>query len=80
MLEKFAIEFESVDVSHGGKELTLALQLHTGYSDLPNVYFGNEHVGGLDDLKSFLSDNATKFRLIDENGISITTETEEEYG
>ena len=79
LLHKFAVDFDEVDVHHAGHELTVALQLHTGYSKLPNIYFGNEHVGGLDDLKSYLSCNTTNRRLIDENGISTSiTETEEE--
>ena len=79
LLEEFSVDFEEVDVHHAGQELTVALQLHTGYAELPNIYFGNEHVGGLDDLKSYLSSNADIKRLIDENGISSSvTETEEE--
>ena len=32
-------------------EIKLGLTIHTGYSAFPNIYFGEEHVGGLDDLK-----------------------------
>ena len=32
-------------------ELKLGLTIHTGYTSFPNIYFGEEHVGGLDDLK-----------------------------
>ena len=31
-----------------------ALAMDTGYMNYPNIYFGKEHIGGLDDLKSHL--------------------------
>ena len=31
-----------------------ALAMDTGYMSYPNIYFGKEHIGGLDDLKSHL--------------------------
>mgnify|MGYP000844834178 FL=1 len=31
-----------------------ALAMDTGYKSYPNIYFGKEHIGGLDDLKSHL--------------------------
>ena len=32
-------------------ETKLGLTIHSGYSSFPNIYFGEEHIGGLDDLK-----------------------------
>ena len=30
-----------------------ALAMHSGYHHFPNIYFGREHIGGVDDLKSY---------------------------
>ena len=37
--------------------MKLALTIHTGYSKFPNIYFGEDHVGGLDDLHGLLMTN-----------------------
>ena len=31
-------------------EITMGLLMLTGFNKFPNVYFGNEHIGGLEDL------------------------------
>ena len=36
------------------KIIVSALALDTGYMSFPNIYFGHSHIGGLDDLKSYL--------------------------
>ena len=62
--------------------MSYALLMHTGYSNFPNIYFGEEHVGGIDDLKAYLSDPSVANRIIGENGIvlSVTTSDEEASG
>ena len=37
--------------------MKLALTIHTGYSKFPNIYFGEDHIGGLDDLQGLLIQN-----------------------
>lgn len=72
--------FTEIDIETSTQELVVALQMDTGYTEVPSVYFGNEHVGGLDDLKSYLTCKQSVRRLIDENGItSSQTEDEEEF-
>lgn len=53
--------------------------MHTGYAQYPNIYFGEEHIGGIDDLKAYLSDPSVAERIIGENGIvlSVTSSDEE---
>jgi hypothetical protein len=54
--------------------------MHTGYANFPNIYFGEEHLGGLDDLKAYLMDTNATNRIIGQNGIviSATTTTDDE--
>ena len=50
--------------------------MHTGYSQYPSIYVGEEHIGGIDDLRSHLLDDKSRERLFRENGIihsSIST-------
>ena len=52
--------------------------MHTGYENFPNIYFGEEHMGGLDDLKAYLLDSAATNRIIDQNGIVLSATTDDE--
>jgi len=52
--------------------------MHTGYESFPNIYFGEEHVGGLDDLKAYLMDPSATHRIIDQNGIILSSTTDDE--
>jgi hypothetical protein len=52
--------------------------MHTGYENFPNIYFGEEHMGGFDDLKAFLMDTTAKDRIIDQNGIVLSPTTDDE--
>ena len=48
----------------------IALQLHTGYEQFPNIYFGHQHVGGLDDLKGYMQTAQGTFKICEDNDIS----------
>jgi len=45
--------------------------MHTGFSSFPNIYFGNEHVGGLDDLQSTFSIPGEMNKLLQRNEIPV---------
>ena len=47
--------------------------MDNGLCQFPNIYFGTEHIGGYDDLKSYLLCDGEICRLINQNGIKITT-------
>ena len=47
--------------------------MHTGYQTLPNIYFGHEHIGGLDDLRTHILHTRSFQRILKANGIDITT-------
>ena len=74
------IEFEEIrlDQEHSGKEqfISCALTLHSGYSGFPNIFFGQEHIGGLDDLKAHVLDQNSVNRAIQANGITLSSDTE----
>ena len=73
------IEYQENIISPSQNVISYALMMHTGYANFPNIYFGEEHVGGIDDLKAYLSDPSVANRIIGENGIvlSVTTSDEE---
>lgn len=52
--------------------------MHTGYGSFPNIYFGEEHVGGFDDLKAYLQDKAVANRIIGQNGIVLSATTSDD--
>jgi glutaredoxin len=82
LLRSHGIEFQEVDVSKLSPEkqnLTkLALQLETGYTQLPNIYFGTEHLGGFDDLVGHLQSQNIFQELLYKNGIQTSDVSEPE--
>jgi glutaredoxin len=53
ILDKYNIKYEEINVQDTpwSDSIKLALSMHTGYQSFPNIYFGHEHIGGLDDLQ-----------------------------
>lgn len=54
----------------------MALNLETGYTQFPNIYFGNEHIGGRDDLVGYLHSQNVFEKLMNENGIQPSSATD----
>jgi len=67
LLDKHEIEYDEICISHGSQkvqnEVVAALALDTGYMNFPNIYFGEFHVGGLEDLKSHMQCQRAQERL-----------------
>lgn len=80
LLTKSNIEFQENIINDSSEQqiISYCLLMHTGYGNFPNIYFGEEHIGGLDDLKAYLQDSSEASRIIDQNGISLTSTTDEE--
>jgi glutaredoxin len=59
LLDRYNIEYQEINVAdnHQPDNMKLALTIHTGYSKFPNIYFGEDHIGGLDDLQGLLIQN-----------------------
>ena len=51
MLNKHGIIFEEQTVND---DIQMSLVMHTGYSSFPNIYYGEDHIGGHDDVKVLL--------------------------
>ena len=49
--------------------IILAVQMDTGYYQLPSIYFGEEHIGGIDDFRAYLSCDSTLQRMLDKTGV-----------
>ena len=81
LLDSVGIECEEVDLQKMSQEdktnLTLAIQLDSGYTQFPSIYFGHEHIGGLDDLKGYLGHENSMKKIIEENGV-VTSESASE--
>lgn len=45
--------------------------MHTGQTSFPNIYFGNEHLGSLDDLQSTFSIPGEMNKLLQRNEIPV---------
>ena len=50
--------------------------MHSGYAHYPNIYFGQQHIGGFDDLYSHLACDKAAMRVINDNGIPTTSSEE----
>ena len=55
ILRENNIDFQEISIKKMNEKMAsftkLALQMDTGYSLFPNIYFGKEHIGGYDDFK-----------------------------
>ena len=49
--------------------MNYAMTISTGYHGLPNVYVGTAHIGGYNDLKSYMHDSLTFYLLLQEQQI-----------
>lgn len=53
--------------------------MHTGFTQFPNIYFGGEHIGGIDDLKSHFMTKQHASRILRDNGIKINVTTMDDF-
>lgn len=61
LLRRHGIAFESIDAS--SDEMRAWLREKTGRKTVPQVFFGEDHVGGFDDLAALESSGALMARL-----------------
>lgn len=54
LMDKKGIPFEEVDVTTNA-ELQTEMVARTGRRTVPQIYFGEEHIGGYDDLVAYLN-------------------------
>lgn len=69
LLDLHEIQYRLIDISEFNASerdrIHCSLALDTGFNKLPNIYVGQDyHVGGIDDLKSYLQSPKTMQRLL----------------
>ena len=66
------IVFEEVNIneSRWSDNLKLGLSMITGYNSFPSIFFGKEHIGGIDDLQSTLYLEGSFDRALQRNNIN----------
>ncbi|VAW01325.1 hypothetical protein MNBD_ALPHA04-1558 [hydrothermal vent metagenome] len=50
LLQHKSVAFEETDISMGGKKRQEMIQRAGGRTTVPQVFIGNQHIGGYDDL------------------------------
>lgn len=57
ILNTYNITYELIDLTTNKDKyaISCSLNIHTGYQSFPNVYFGQNHIGGYDDFITFES-------------------------
>ena len=50
-------------------QLALTLKMHTGQSGYPNLYIGEDHIGGVEDFICFLKERKTLSTILKEQHI-----------
>jgi glutaredoxin 3 len=70
LLKKKGVAFEQIDVSAGGEAQAAMAVRANGRSSVPQIFIGESHVGGCDDL--YALDSAGKLDpLLNAQGISV---------
>ena len=53
LLKKLNLKFEEVLVDNNSKTKKKMIELSDGRTSVPQIFFGEKHVGGYDDLKRY---------------------------
>ena len=53
LLKKLNLKFEEVLVDNNSKTKKKMIELSDGRTSVPQIFFGENHVGGYDDLKKY---------------------------
>jgi glutaredoxin 3 len=67
LLKKLNLNFEEVLVDNDPKIKSQMIKLSKGRTTVPQVFFGENHIGGYDDLKRFYNEGKLSLFLKDEN-------------
>ena len=67
LLKKLNINFEEVLVDNDPKIKNQMIKLSNGRTSVPQVFFGENHIGGYDDLKKFYNEGKLSLLLKNEN-------------
>ena len=67
LLKKLNLNFEEVLVDNNLKIKNKMIELSNGRTTVPQVFFGENHIGGYDDLKRFHEEGKLNLLLKNEN-------------
>ncbi len=67
LLKKLNLNFEEVLVDNDSKIKNQMIKLSKGRTTVPQIFFGENHVGGYDDLKRFYNEGKLSLFLKNEN-------------
>ena len=67
LLNKLNLNFEEVLVDNDPKIKNKMIKLSKGRTTVPQVFFGENHIGGYDDLKRFYNEGKLDLFLKNEN-------------
>ena len=67
LLKKLNLNFEEVLVDNDSKIKNQMIKLSKGRTTVPQIFFGENHVGGYDDLKRFYNEGKLNLLLKNEN-------------
>ena len=67
LLNKLNLNFEEVLVDNDPKKKSQMIKLSKGRTTVPQVFFGENHIGGYDDLKRFYNEGKLSLFLKNEN-------------
>ena len=67
LLKKLNLNFEEVLVDNDPKKKNQMIKLSRGKTTVPQIFFGENHIGGYDDLKRFYNDGKLSLFLKNEN-------------
>ena len=67
LLKKLNLKFEEVLVDNNSKVKKKMIELSDGRTSVPQIFFGENHVGGYDDLKRYYEEGKLNLFLKNEN-------------
>lgn len=67
LLKKLNLKFEEILVDNNSKMKKKMIELSDGRTSVPQIFFGENHIGGYDDLKRYYEEGKLNLFLKNEN-------------
>ena len=67
LLKKLNLNFDEILIDNNPKIKNKMIELSDGRTTVPQVFFGENHIGGYDDLKRFYDEGKLSLLLKNEN-------------
>jgi glutaredoxin 3 len=66
ILKKHNIIFKEVDITNDDKLYTEVIEKSSGRRTVPQIFFGDKHIGGCDDLEALANEGKLQENISDE--------------